>query len=302
MKENKQISGFYTVGNQPPVTWLTLNRIAKWEEEVLSTQQYVPYIKVKRSPTVGKGSKVFNPESDQTHEVLSILETQLLRYLAFVPNITSVKTQYPLLPISNTLEIADAMSVKHPSYRPKGKHIRHALKVDQAVVMTSDFLIDYTDGEGELHQCALALKTVNDDGDFSDKAGRDLNIRNKLNIEAEYWRNDGIEWRLITSAQHFCEDIFARNLLEAEARSEREIGASLLQDIETSFIHWFSTSPHTSFAPLLKEIAGELGISTGEVRVAFWKLIWQQRLPVDISKEIIFNRPVPLGGKQWIWR
>ncbi len=302
MKENNQISGFYEVGNQPPVTWLTLNRIAKWEEEVLSTQQYVPYIKVKRSPTVGKGSKVFNPESDQTHEVLSILETQLLRYLAFVPNIISVKTQYPLLPISKTLDIADAMGVKHPSYRPKGKHIRQALKVDQAVVMTSDFLIDYTDEEGELHQCALALKTVNDDGDFSDKAGRDLNIRNKLNIEAEFWRNDGVEWRLITSAQHFCGDNFARNLLEAEARSEREIGASLLQDIETRFNHWFSTSSHTSFAPLLKEIAGELGISTGEVRVAFWKLIWQQRLPVDISKEIIFNRPVPLGGKQWIWR
>ena len=111
MKENNQISGFYKVGNQPPVTWLTLNRIAKWEEEVLSTQQYVPYIKVKRSPTVGKGSKVFNPESDQTHEVLSILETQLLRYLAFVPNIISVKTQFPLLPISNTLEIAAAMGV-----------------------------------------------------------------------------------------------------------------------------------------------------------------------------------------------
>tara|TARA_B100000700_G_scaffold162658_1_gene180028 strand:- start:1719 stop:2321 length:603 start_codon:yes stop_codon:yes gene_type:complete len=200
------------------------------------------------------------------------------------------------------LEIAAAMGVKHPSYRPKGKHIRQELKIEQAVVMTSDFIIDYADEEGELRHCALALKTVNDNGDFSDKAGRDLNIRNKLNIEAEFWRNEGVEWRLITSAQHFFEDEFARNLLEAEARSEQEIGASLLQNIETSFIHWFSTSPHTSFAPLLKEIAGELGISTGEVRVAFWKLIWQQRLPVDISKEIIFNRPVPLGGKQWIWR
>lgn len=302
MQEDHQNPGFYRVGNQPPVTWLTLNRIAKWEEQLLRTQQYVPYIKVKRSPTVGKGAKVFNPESDQTHEVLSIQETQLLRYLAFVPNIISINTQQPLLPINKTLEIAEAMGVKHPSYRPKGKHIRKELKVNQAVVMTSDFLINYADENGELKRCALALKTVNEDGDFSDKEKRDLNIRNKLNIEAEYWRQKGIEWQLITSAMHFCKDEFARNLLEAEVRSEQDIAEPLLLDIEMSFKRWFSAAPRTSFSPLLAEIAKELNISTGTVRAAFWKLIWQQRLPVNISKEIIFNRPVPLGGEKWIWR
>lgn len=302
MQEDHQNPGFYRVGNQPPVTWLTLNRIAKWEEQVLSTQQYVPYIKVKRCPTVGKGSKVFNPESDQAHEVLSIQETQLLRYLAFIPNIIAIRTQYPLLPIENTLEIAEAMGVKHPSYRPKGKHIRKELKIDQAVAMTSDFLIDYADEYGVLRHCALALKTVNEEDNFSDKEKRDFNIRNKLNIEAEYWRQQGIEWQLVTSAMHFCKDEFARNLLEAEVRSEQDIAEPLLLDIETSFKRWFSTAPRTSFSPLLAEIAKELNISTGIVRVAFWKLIWQQRLPVDISKEIIFNRPVPLGGKKWIWR
>jgi len=115
-QENQPNLGFIRIGNQPPVTPLTLNRIAKWEAEVVETKQYIPYIKLKRTPTVGKGSKVFNLESDASHETLSIMETQFLRYLDFLPNVISIKTQYPLLPIQKTLEIADAMGVIHASY------------------------------------------------------------------------------------------------------------------------------------------------------------------------------------------
>lgn len=303
-QENAPNLGFVRIGNQPPVTPLTLNRIAKWESEVVETKQYIPYIKLKRTPTVGKGSKVYNPESDASHETLSIMETQLLRYLNFLPNVISIKTQYPLLPITKTLEIADAMGVKHPSYTPKGKNIRPILKVNQAVVMTTDFLIDYFDEDGVIKQCALALKTVNQDDSFSDKPKRDLNIRNKLNVEAEFCRQDGLEWQLVTSKMLCFDKYFSRNLLEAEVRSEHPIDEGILGRATDNFLQWFETMPRACFATLLSEIALQVGVSSGLIRTAFWKLIWQQRLPVDISKEIIFNRPVPLvkGGKSWIWQ
>ena len=301
MQENQENLGFVRIGNQPPVTSLTLNRIANWEAQVMKSKQYVPYLKVKRTPTVGKGSKVFNPESDSTHEVLSIMETQLLRYLNFLPNVIDVKTQYPLLPIVKTLEIADAMDVKHPSYTPKGKRIRPELKINQAVTMTSDYFIDYFDEDGVENQCAIALKTIDSNGLFSDKEKRDLNIRKKLNVEAEFWRLDGLSWRLFTSAMPCFKEHFARNLLEAEVRSEQYIEDTVLEQVAQSFKQWFEVMPRACFSSLLSEIAAQLSISTGKVRIAFWKLIWRQRLPVDISKEIIFNRPLPIGEKSWNW-
>lgn len=302
MKENQNNLGFVRIGNQPPVTPLTLNRIAKWEARVIETNQYTPYIKLKRTPTVGKGSKVFNPESDESHETLSIMETRLLRYLDFLPNVISVKTQYPLLPINTTLEIAESMGVKHPSYTPKGKHIRPVLKVNQAVAMTTDFLNDYFDEDGVIKQCAIALKSVDINGLFSDKKKRDINIRNKLNIEAEYCLTDGLEWQLATSAMHCFEDHFSRNLLEAEVRSQQDIEDDVLDKVEQYYKHWFEIMPRACFSALLSEVAIQVGVSTGKVRIAFWKLIWEQRLPVDISKQIIFNRSIPLGEKSWIWQ
>jgi|GEM_PF-2725122 hypothetical protein len=302
MQENHENLGFVRIGNQPPVTPLTLNRIAKWEAQAVKTKQYTSYLKLKRTPTMGKGSKVFNPESDDSHETLSIMETRLLRYLDFLPNVISIKTQYPLLPINTTLEIADAMGVKHPSYTPKGKHIRPVLKVNQAVVMTTDYLIDYRDEDGVIEQCAIALKGVNEDGFFSDKQIRDVNIRNKLNIEAEFCRMDGLGWRLATSEMVCFKDDFARNLLEAEVRSELEIDEEFLIKVEEAFKRWFRDMPRACFTTLLSEIALQLSVSTGKIRGSFWKLIWQQRLPVDISKEIIFNRPLPIGEKLWNWQ
>lgn len=302
MKESNQNLGFVRIGNQPPVTSLTLNRIARWERSVVESGQYIPYLKVKQTPTVGKGSKVFNPDSDATHEALSIQETQLLRYLTFLPNVISIKTQYPLLPITATLEIADALGVKHPSYTPKGKNIRDELKINQAVAMTTDYLIDYYDGNGELKQCAIALKSVDANGKFSDKEKRDFNITQKLNVEAEYCRQDGLEWRLVTSAHTCFQEHFARNLLEAEVRSEDFVPESELIEIEKAFMQWFDVMPRACFSPLLIEIAASLNVSTGRVRVAFWKLVWLQRLPVDLAKEIVFNRPLPLGGEQCSWQ
>jgi hypothetical protein len=302
VKVNHDNLGFVRIGNQPPVTPLTLNRISKWVEKALRTNQYEPFIKVKRTPTVGKGRKVENPDSDSSHELLSILEGRLLRYLDFLSNVVAIKTQYPLLPITATLEVAEEMGVKHPSFGPKGKNIRQVLKINQACVMTSDYLIDYVDEFGVLHQCAIALKAVNEDGKFSDKEKRDANIKNKLDIESEYWRRDEGEWRLFTSAKLFNQEHFARNLLEADTRRRQFLPEVVMQEVEASFNRWFKNAPLTSFSPLMINIAHELDTSIGTVRTAFWKLIWQQRLPVDISREIIFNRPLSLGGEKWIWR
>ncbi|WP_445428794.1 TnsA endonuclease N-terminal domain-containing protein [Alishewanella sp. HL-SH05] len=302
MQNSHEEISLIRIEGQPPVTPLVLNKITKWVDRVKETQQYEPFIKLKKTATVGKGSKVFNPESYATHETLSILETNLLRVLDFLPNVISIKTQYPLLPITNTLLIAQNLGVKHPSYTPKGKNILKEFKINQAVVMTTDFVIDYYDEEGEVMQCALALKLVNNDAKFSDKEKRDQNIKNKLNIEAIFWKQSDREWRLVTSAMPYFDEHFTRNLLEAESRNQLSIPSQVIDDVQVSFKRWLDTMPRACFSVILSEIALFLDIPTGMVRVAFWKLIWQQRLPVDISQEIIFNRPLPRGVKKWTWQ
>ena len=302
MQKSIKNLGFETIGKQPPVTSLILNRIDKWEQRAIATEEFEPFIQVKRSPTIGKGAKVFNPDSAKTHEVLSILETNLLRYLDYLPNVLSVCTQYPLLPIKETLEIAESLAVKHPSFIPKGKNIRSELKIDQAIVMTTDFFIEWVDENGEIHYSAIALKAVNDNGDFSDKSVRNTNINNKLNIEAKFWKKEQRDWHLFTSAMLFNQERFARNLLEADIRRTKVLSKDLLVNVESTIKESFHKTPRLAFNLLIKATAKKLELATGVVRVAFWQLIWQQRLPVDISKEIIFNRPVPLGGSLCVWR
>ncbi len=295
-------NGFIKVTGQPVITPYTLNRVKKWEHRVLTLGTYIPFLKAKTTATSGKGSKVLNPCSNETHETLSITETTVLRVLSFLPNVLEIRTQYPLLPLMSTVEIARDMGIRHPSFKPYGKNTRKELKVLQAVVMTTDFYIDYYDSDGVCRQCALSLKQVDEEGNFSDKEKRDVRIREKLALECEYWVRDDVEWRLITTAMTFFQKHFVRNLLEAEVHSEKEFDSQVLSLIEKSLCEILKKCPSMPFTSALSNVSDSLNMRRGTIRSAFWKLMWDQRLPIDISKEIIFNQPLPQGDSIWIWQ
>lgn len=92
--------------------------------------------------------------------------------------VVDIRERYPL-PLDQTLEIAERLKIKHPTDP----------KTEEAVVMTTDFLID------------LSMKGRTELRARNVKMAKDLNSKRaiaKLEIERTYWQEQGIEWGIVT--------------------------------------------------------------------------------------------------------
>ena len=110
--------------------------------------------------------------------MFSDLETGYFYILEWSPFVTDIKEQYPLLPIEETLQIAEDLGIQHP----------HELDSKVPKVMTTDFLITTPDG--------LRARTT--------KYAQDLESYRtieKFEIERVYWHRRGIDWGIVTERE-----------------------------------------------------------------------------------------------------
>ncbi|KUK54018.1 MAG: TnsA endonuclease C terminal family protein [Desulfotomaculum sp. 46_296] len=92
--------------------------------------------------------------------------------------VLDIREQYPL-PLEVTQEIAERLEIKHP-VDPKTK---------EAVVITSDFLIDV---QGN-HHVELKARAIISENELSSKRKIE-----KLEIERTYWKEQGVNWGIVT--------------------------------------------------------------------------------------------------------
>jgi hypothetical protein len=105
--------------------------------------------------------------------------------------VTDIREQYPLLPIDDTLAIADSLGIKHPTH-PKTK---------EPVVLTTDFYISLRNESGTFEHA----RTVKYAKDLSNRR-----ILEKLEIERRYWEVRAIDWGIVT--EHEIPDTLAKNV------------------------------------------------------------------------------------------
>src|SRR5258708_24039383 len=94
-------------------------------------QDYKPWLTVRDVSSHGRSSRDKGWKTGRTHHFLSILELLYYLILEWSLMVTDIREQYPLLPIDDTLAIADSLDIKHPAH-PKTK---------EPIVMTTDFYI-----------------------------------------------------------------------------------------------------------------------------------------------------------------
>lgn len=97
----------------------------------------------------------------------------------FSDNVIDIREQYPLLPQSDTLEIAKHLGIKHP-IDPITKH---------PIVLTTDFLLTVRHGATD-HLQAWSVKYL---GDLVKPRTLD-----KEELQRRRWHHAGISWRLFT--------------------------------------------------------------------------------------------------------
>lgn len=142
---------------------------------------YLPWIETSEFGSIGTCSNTINPKNGRTMELLSQGELYLYYILLWDDNIIDIREQFPLS-LPETIAIAKDFSFHHPWKTMT----RNNVKKSEISIMTTDFLINYSDG----HMEAYSVK--------SDKTSAKVKTAMEhLAIEKKYWQNHGVPWHLI---------------------------------------------------------------------------------------------------------
>ncbi|MEK8127858.1 TnsA endonuclease N-terminal domain-containing protein [Paenibacillus filicis] len=157
---------------------VTMNKIQKWIKEGRGQgegSQYKPWLTIQDVPSEGLATRLKGWTSNRYHHLMSNLERDYFYLLDFSESVTDIREQYPLLPLDDTLIIAEKLGVKHPTDP----------KTDDPIVMTTDFLISISNSN-----IARSIKP-------SSNLENDRVIE-KLEIERRFWKERNIEWAIVT--------------------------------------------------------------------------------------------------------
>lgn len=282
---------------QPRITPTVLRAIARWCKQEEETGEYKPFLNALRSGTVGTGHIGYNSSGTHPHQMLSRNEKHLVRVLRFLPNVLSIRLQFPLLPITETMRLAKHSNIRHPAFNK----IVNGVSRLHASVMTTDVLIEYLDETGDEKLMALSLKYVEEPSPPIELEQDEIErTQEKLYLEKLYWETLGCEWRLVTRYGPLFNEFFIKNLQEAEDRINLKYDEAIKQRVLVSSLKVLGEYPNIRFQNYRSKVSALSGVRESSVLCIFWQLIWEQKLLVDLTKSIGFNEPL-FGGQQWVW-
>jgi hypothetical protein len=143
---------------------------------------YKPWLTVQDVSSTGTCKRIKGLKTGRRHELLSQHEVRYFHILDWSPIVEDIQEQYPLLPLSETLEIAEKLGIRHPTDP----------KTQEPIVMTTDFYIAIRQGMGVSYQA----RTVKP----SDQLENERTIE-KFEIERQYWLKRNISWGIVTERE-----------------------------------------------------------------------------------------------------
>lgn len=241
-------------------------------------QDYKPWLTVRDVPSHGKSSRDKGWKTGRTHHFLSTLELLYYLTLEWSLMVVDIREQFPLLPIDDTLAIADSLGIKHPTH-PKTK---------QPVVLTTDFYISLQNESGTFER----TRTV--------KYAKDLSSRRtleKLEIERRYWEVRGVDWGIVT--EYEIPETLARNvdfLHDAWHLPTRMPESSIAAVAE--FLRRLIAEQHQPLNELTAISDAELNFKGGtSLKVAYY-LLASRQWRIDMNVPIDPDQPLTVHGTE----
>lgn len=143
-------------------------------------KDYKPWLTIHDVASAGNVTRIRGIKNERQHHLLSNNERNCFYIFDYADFIVDIREQFPLLPIEQTIALADELQLKHPT-----DPVTH-----ENIVMTTDFLLTaVTDGQEK-----LLARTFKECKDLNDE--RQIQ---KFEIERRYWKVKGIDsWAIIT--------------------------------------------------------------------------------------------------------
>lgn len=228
---------------------------------------YKPWLDVQQVPSLGLSERIKGWKSNRVHHLFSQLEVNYFYALEWSESVTDIREQYPLLPLDETLDIAQACGFTHPK----------APRTNQPIVMTTDFLVTI----GQSMGVTEVARTVKPSGKLQEKR-----ILEKFEIERRYWENRNISWGIVTEQE--IPSQLAKNVkwlhpffcADALSLSEREI--SHIQTLLTHKVH----QTDASLGEIAADCDDRMGLLPGSSLSVARHLLATRQWLVDMNQPI----------------
>lgn len=231
-------------------------------------EEYKPWIVIQDFPSRGIVSRIQGITTGRVHHLMSNLELYYFYILDWSQRTIDIREQFPLVDLQDAMEIADKIGVKYPVDKRSGF----------PYVLTSDFLVTTNQG--------IVVRSVKLSGEL-----KKLRVREKLEIERQYWEKRGIEWRLVT--EHEISMLKAKNiewLLSGEQLSQLISDEDVMKRSLCRFLELYGADD-IPFSQILEIIEKEYRLERGGGIAIFKKLVTDRRIPLDISRKIDLSDP-----------
>jgi hypothetical protein len=228
---------------------------------------YKPWLTIQDVSSTGTCKRIKGLTTGRRHELLSQHEVRYFYILDWSPIVEDIREQYPLLPLSETLEIAEQLDIRHPTDP----------KTQEPIVMTTDFNIAIRQSMGVSYQ-ARTIKP-------SEALENERTIE-KFEIERQYWLKRNISWGIVT--EHEIPLVVAKNIdwisnhfdEDKLALSEREI----LQ-AKKLLIGWI-TQRDDPLTKIADDCDDKLGLQPGDSLSVVRHMLARRELLVDLNQPI----------------
>lgn len=206
------------------------------------------WLKIQDVPSLGRESRIKGIKTERQHEFLSDMERNYFYYLEYSDVVQDIREQFPLLPIEETMIIANELGIEHPKNPETG----------ELIVMTTDFLVNI-EHNNEHYEIARTIKSKDD---LMDKR-----VLEKFEIERVYWEKKNTSWGIVTDEK--IDKVIANNISLVHGYKDignidsfNEIEASELKDLIYEFVKRVIDNPKTMRA-ICNEFDNEMCLEKG---------------------------------------
>lgn len=233
-------------------------------------KNYKPWFLAQDVPSIGRDGQREGWKTGRDHHLLSDLESDYFYLLEWSSTVTDIREQFPLLPIEETVSIAEGLGIKHPNDN----------KTKEIVVMTTDFVINV--GSKEI------VRTLKYAGDLED-----ARTIEKLEIEREYWQRRNIDWGIVTDKEIpkiLCENVkWVRK--EYHNSDVSKLGSFIVDSIE-KIVYQLIQDETTPLSIATSQTDDRLGLEPGTSLAMIRHFIARKRWIVNVNEKVIPSLPL----------
>ncbi len=263
-----------------------VKKFNQWVRDI-NTGVYRPYLTVRSVNKFGRRHQIWCDKQQREVHLLSDGERRAYEMMIAHPGTVSVLEQYAL-DINDTISIAEDLGYVHPRNHKK----------NQFTVMTTDFLrtsCNVAGGVKSLNTVAYTYKysseiyTDTTCTAFLPSATRTIQ---KLQIEQEFWRCRGIEYRIITELHTTKER--AWNIQFCRSKIKQPVDTTLALSFSDILFRIWCANRYTRLSELLRQCAVAMGITIDDSEQAFYFSVINNIVRLKHSFCIQYFRPIEL--------